>query len=924
MNIAEIETQLCDLAAQHFDPHEFALSLLEIYNAPKATLTKLRKGSQNKGELPGDLLWARKLYFRPAQEGQVAPTLDSLKDSKATRSQKPRFLLTTDGKDVSALDLKADETLHCDFSALNDHFDFFFPLAGIDKYQAVKENPADIKATGRLAKFHDEIVRHNTEWNTDETRHALNQFMTRILFCMYAEDTGNFSKDLFVKTVTEFGGGEGEHLQSLLRQIFDVMNVPDRERRNIPAHINGFPYVNGGLFADDLEIPAFNKRAKRLLIEAAQLDWREINPDIFGSMIQAIVHPDMRGDLGMHYTSVPNIMKVLQPLFLMSLEEEFAEAHEHREERSRLNKLLTRISKIRVFDPACGSGNFLIIVYRELRTLEMRIFKRIEELDRGQRARRWTGVKLANFYGIELADFAAETAKLSLWIAEYQMNQRFKEMFGETQPNFPLTDGGHIVCGNALRLNWMEVCPTPYKSVQKEKVFDLATIAKVHASEDVIDDEVETYVVGNPPYLGGKIQNAGQKEDLRKSFRGWHVSPKNLDYVSAWFARATDYITALRSAEFAFVCTNSLNQGIHASELWREIFARQVEISFAFRDFKWSNSAAKNANVICSIVGVRRIGGQRTKRLFKDDTQIKVPNINSYLIAAPNYYVRKRSEPLSSLPRMYHGNTALDDRKLLLSDREKQELVAAAPESAKFLRPVTGSKEFINGISRWCLWIDDAELAAAREISAIAKRIDGVRTFRVSGGQTAVSCADRPHQFFLRRTATESTLVVPAVSSEKREYIPAGFVSSDMIVTHLAYMVIDPPAYVLAVMISKMHVLWLRLVGGRMKTDFRYSNTVVYNTFPLPALTDPQIRELEDLAWNVVAAREAYQGKTLAWLYSPKTMPEDLLDAHRELDASLERMYIGRSFKNDDERREHLFKLYAEMTSVRQKEVANA
>jgi hypothetical protein len=358
MNIAEIEIQLADLVKEPFDPSAFALRLLEIYNAPKATLTKLRTGSHNKGEQPGDVLWSRKIYFRPAANTQAAASLDALKESKAAKSQKPRFLLATDGNEVAAYDTKADEPLHCDYNKLNDRFDFFLPLAGIEKYEAIAENPADIKAAGRLAKLHDEIERRNPDWLAPDKRHALNQFLTRALFCMFAEDTGSFPPDLFVKTVSEFGGAEGENLQSLLKQIFDVMNVPVERRANLPAHIQAFPYVNGGLFADSTEVPAFNRRAKRLLVEASQLDWREINPDIFGSMIQAVVDTEMRGDLGMHYTSVPNIMKVLQPLFLMALEEEFARARDHREERSLLRKLLTRISKIRVFDPACGLWKF--------------------------------------------------------------------------------------------------------------------------------------------------------------------------------------------------------------------------------------------------------------------------------------------------------------------------------------------------------------------------------------------------------------------------------------------------------------------------------------------------------------------------------------------------------------------------------------
>jgi hypothetical protein len=515
MNIAEIEMQLADLVKEPFDPNAFAFRLLEIYGAPKATLTKLRAGSQNKGEHAGDVLWSRKLYFRAAHDGQAATTVDELKKTKATKLRKPRFLLATDGREVASYDAKADDTLHCDYKSLNDRFDFFLPLAGIEKYEALSENPADIKAAGRLAKLHDEIERHNPHWLAPEKRHALNQFLTRILFCMFAEDTGSFPQDLFVKTVSEFGGPEGEHLQELLKQLFDTMNVPEDQRQDLPAHIRAFPYVNGGLFADSTDVPAFSRRAKRMLVEAAQLDWREINPDIFGSMIQAVVDTEMRGDLGMHYTSVPNIMKVLLPLFLMPLEEEFDRARGHREERSLLRKLLTRILKIRVFDPACGSGNFLIIAYRELRALEMRIFQRLDEISGGQTTwREQSGVKLSNFYGIELADFAAETTKLSLWIAEYQMNQRFKNLFGEAPKSFPLREGGHIVCGNGLRLDWLQVCPPPKKTVQKEKIFDLTRVEKVHATEEVVDNEVETYLVGNPPYAGSVYQTADQKRDM--------------------------------------------------------------------------------------------------------------------------------------------------------------------------------------------------------------------------------------------------------------------------------------------------------------------------------------------------------------------------------------------------------------------------
>lgn len=920
MNIAEIEIQLNELVEQPFDSSEFALRLLEIYNAPKATLTKLRKGTQNKGEQPGDLLWARKLYFRPAAKGQVAQTLDALKDLKATKSQKPRFLFATDGQEVSTLDLKTDETLHCDFAKLNDHFDFYLPLAGIDKYEAVKENPADIKATGRLAKFHDEVVRHNPEWNTDEKRHALNQFMTRILFCMFAEDTGSFPEDLFVKTITEFGGGDGEHLQSLLKQIFDVMNIPGKQRGDIPAHINAFPYVNGGLFAEASEVPAFNRRARRILIEAAQLDWREINPDIFGSMIQAIVHPDMRGDLGMHYTSVPNIMKVLQPLFLMSLEEEFAEAYGHREERSRLNRLLARISNIRVFDPACGSGNFLIIAYRELRALEMRVFKRLEELDGGQRTHRWTSVRLSNFYGIELADFAAETAKLSLWIAEYQMNQRFKDMFGEAQPNFPLTDGGHIVCGNALRLDWLEVCPPPMKTVQKRKVFDLATVVPVRATEDVLDNDAETYIVGNPPYLGGKKLTIEQIKDM---VAAGLAKMRQVDYVGCWFVKAVNYTTGTPT-QFAFVATSSICQGEQVHLLWQYILAHGHEIGFAYEPFKWSNNAAKNAGVYCTIVGVRCSPDDLTKRLFTSEYEKKVKSISPYLIAGDPIFVVPARKPINGLPAMCMGSNPVDGKRLILSRQEFLRAVAADPDVEHFLKRYMGGNDFLEGQQRYCIWIEGDEVEDALKHEFLAARIDACRKYRLGAGRDAKKAANRPHQFCYSTHEAAPAIICPNSSSSSRLFVPVGFVDDGIVINKEAFAIYNPPPFVLGLMSSTMHRVWLAAAGGRIGEGFRYSVKLVYNNFPVPELSPADEDELEDASWQILAAREANPGKTIAWLYDPGRMPGNLLDAHRALDDMLERLYIGRSFKNDTERLEHLFKLYADMTAEEEKEAANA
>ena len=891
MNVAELEMQLKDLVSRPFDQSEFVYNLMELYNAPPASIKKLRSGTMNKADLVGDILWQRKLYFRTAELGQASLTLDVLKQRKPTKLYKPRFIVTTDGKEFSAFDVKLDEYLHCDFAKLNDHFDFFLPLANIEKYKTVEESKADVKAAGRLARLHDEIMRTNPDWYSVDKRHALNQFMTRVLFSLFSEDTGSFKKDLFVKTITEFGGDNGEHLQSLFKQIFDVMDLSEDQRTNLPAHITAFPYVNGGLFADQTDVPAFSKRAKRLLIEAAELQWQDINPDIFGSMIQAVVDEGMRGDLGMHYTSVPNIMKVLQPLFLMSLEEEFADAHNSRYERDRLQKLLERISKIRVFDPACGSGNFLIIAYQELRNLEIRVFQRQDELDGGQIKHRWeSGVKLANFYGIEIADFAAETAKLSLWIVEYQMHQRFNTIFGETRDPFPLKEGGHITHDNALHCNWSDIC---------------------RPAEDKC---VETYIVGNPPYLGYAWQNEEQKLDLEKIFSPITKSYKSLDYVSAWYLKAAEFCQN-QNAQSALVATNSICQGEHASLLWPFIFEKEVEISFAHQSFKWKNLATNNAGVICIIVGLRKKSSNK-KVLFHDDVSRRVKNIGPYLIEMNNTIVHRNSKPLNNLPPMLRGNGPVDGGNLILSKTERDKLLEQHPEAEALLRRLYGSQELIKSIERWCLWISD-ENCQLSSIPFISERVEKVRKMRLESKKKATrESAQIPHKFGeIRDISSDHALIIPRVSSDNRAFIPIGFISDGGIIIDSAFSVYNAEPYLFSIISSSMHITWIKAVCGKLKTDYRYSNSLGYNTFPIPSLSGDQKTELEEHAWAIIGARDAHPGKTIAWLYDPKTMPQNLLDAHRGLDDTLEKIYIGRSFKDDTERLEHLFKMYEKMVS---------
>lgn len=881
MNIAEIEMKLKALSEQPFDPAAFPYRVLEIYDAPRATVTKLQNGSMNKGEAEGDVLWKGKLFFRPAPKGKAAVTIDAMKASAAAAANKPRFLMSADGAEISGLDTKSDETFHARFSDFNEQFDFLLPLTGVERYQAVKENPADIKAAGRLAKFYDALIERNPDWKKPERTHALNLFMTRVLFCMFAEDTGIVEKDLFTKTVDEFTLEDGSDTHNVLKAIFDVMDRKDGDREGFPAFAKDFPYVNGGLFRDRTPIPEFSKKSRRVLIEAAQLNWSQINPDIFGSMIQAVVHPELRGDLGMHYTSVPNIMKLIGPLFLDRLEREFEAG---KNSAKRLERLLTRIYRIRVFDPACGSGNFLIISYRELRRLEIRIFKRLQEIST-QATLPMSQVRLGQFYGIEYADFAAETAKLSLWISEYQANKEFEEVFGSAPPALPLKDGGNISQGNALRLNWFAVCPP--------------------------QDDAETYIVGNPPYLGRAQQTAEQKADMVMVFNGVSEKFRNMDYVSCWMIKARDYAARLRGVEFSFVMTNSICQGDHVGLLWPLVLESGLEISFAHESFKWKNSASSNAGVTCVIVGLRLVSDE-PKYLFGEGVFRQVNNINPYLVEAENIIVKSSSTSLAGLPRMNFGNMSNDGGHLIFSPDEKAKVVAEHPEAAAFFRRIYGSQEYIKGIERWCLWLDSASLEAAKRVPEIARRLELVTAYRSASAREATKAfAASPHLFTENRYQPGEAFFVPQISSERRAYLPCGFLPKDALVIAPHFVIYDCPAYVMALISSRLHTLWITAVCGQLETRIRYSNTLGYNTFPVPALSDGQKRTLDDCTWKIVEERESNPGTPISDLYDPKTMPKALLKAHQDLDATLETIYRGRPFKSDTERLEHLFRLYA-------------
>lgn len=898
IQIEEALEQLAqDLAAGTCSLHDFPFRLMEAYDASRNEVAKLRM-KHPAGLVASDIVWPKKMLFRPADAGGVQSAIEALKATLigkkgATAKNAPRFLISTDGDEFAAVDMKTGESPGFDSVAdLPINYDYLLPMFGVERYKPAPETTADVRAARHMAKFHDAIIDANPDFKLDRI-HDLNLFMTRILFCMFAEDTGIFAQKLFVETLRrEAMQIDGSDTQRVIEDVFIALDVP-READRAIAGVQSrriaidFPYVNGGLFRDRTAVPVFNRRARRLLLEAADLQWDQIHADIFGSMIQAIVQTDMRADFGMHYTSVPNIMKVLEPLFLNSLREQLTSAGDN---VKALERLVERIGNVRVFDPACGSGNFLIIAYRELRQIETEAFRRIRDVKRkGQLALAdfETRIRISSFYGIDPVDFACETAKLSLWISQYQMNRKLDAICANPAPALPLTDAGTIVQGNALETDWLDVCPAR--------------------------DGAETYVVGNPPYLGRANQSSEQKRDIIRVFSPLTKKFKKLDYVACWFVLGSKYLTA-GGTGFAFVATNSICQGEQVGLLWPHVLGGGKEISFAYQSFKWTNSAARNAAVICIIVGVTT-EKQRGKRLYAADSMRTVDNINAYLAAAPDLIVNAIPNKRTDKRLMRFGNMAADGGALIMTRDERDDLVCRHPEASRFLREFYGSKELIASSPRYCLWIADADVEDAMSIPPIATRLAESEAFRLHEDRDdgIRALAAQPHRFREMHQARESQLVVPSASSERRPYIPIAFLGAEAVVSNLAFSIHDPETWIFSIITSRLHAIWTAAVGGRLKTDYRYSNTLVYNTFPVPDLSAAQKADLEDHAFAILRAREPYiaDGRSLAWLYNPETMPKDLASSHRELDQYLETVYAGRPFHDDAERLDHLLKLYA-------------
>ena len=877
MNLEQIEKDIKKLVS-NVDQENFIYDFLLAYGLPKSSINRLKKGDYNKSKNDGEIIWAKKVYFKTISENEdVHDVIDEISKSDVIEKQKIRFTIVTDFKTFLSKDIKTSDTLDIETDELHKNSHFFLPLIGQEKAENVEENLADIKAADKMSKLFDLIIKDNPlNFKSGKEKHGLNIFFTRLLFCFFAEDAEVFEKGLFTRSVQSYTNASGEDVDIFFEKLFSILKG---DKIDHAEYLKNFPYVNGDLFKNTYFIPKFTEESRKLIIEAGSLDWNSINPDILGSMMQAIVQQGVRHELGMHYTSVKNILKIIKPLFLDELNNELINS---KNDIKKLNKLLVKIYNINIFDPACGSGNFLVISYKELYKIEIEILRQLKDLDKNDWLISKSGIELSQFFGIELDDYAHEMAKLSLWIAQHQMNNLYEEILNDKRSFLPLAPSGNIYCKNANLIEWEDICP---KKSNKQ-----------------------IFVVGNPPYVGSSMQTKEQKVDMEHVFKG-KSGFKNLDYISCWFLKGSRYIQN-SDIELAFISTKSICQGEQVSMLWPIILGLNLEIGFSYDSFRWSNNAKYNAGVTCIIISLRNIS-KKDKFIFGESSSKKVKNINAYLIASKNIFISKRNNSISDLPKMSYGNKPVDSGNLLLNEDERNKIINEYPKTKRLIRKFYGADEFIKGKSRYCIWIENSDLELANSIPIIKKRIEKIKLFRLNSKKPATKkLAIRPHQFEDLNTSKNNCIIVPSVSSERRKYIPIGFLEKNVVVSNAAHVIYDPPLYLLSILCSYMHMKWVFAVGGYLGSSIRYSSTLCYNSFPLPFLNNQQKKDLEDLTLELVDEREKFSEKTMSELYDVNKMPKSLVNIHEKIDITVDKIYNKQGFNSDEVRLSYLFELY--------------
>jgi len=836
-----------------------------------------------------DLLWKGMLLIEHKSRGkdldrahqQALDYFPGLKERDL-----PQYIMVSDFARFRLYDL--EDNTHTEFALkdLHKQVKLFGFIAGYQTHVIREQDPVNIKAAERMGRLHDQLK------DIGYTGHALEHYLVRLLFCLFADDTGIFQRQQFQEYLEQRTHEDGSDLGHHLSTLFHVLNTPEDQRlKNLDEQLAAFPYINGRLFAETLPPASFDAPMRQSLLDCCAPDWSRISPAIFGSLFQSIMDKTARRNLGAHYTSEKNILKLIKPLFLDALWERFEKVKVN---EKKLNEFHNHLRSLAFFDPACGCGNFLVIAYRELRELELAVLRALHTT--GQQildVRSFIRLDINQFYGIEIEEFPAQIAQVALWLMDHQMNLKVSEEFGLYFARIPLKTSANIVCGNALRMDWNELIPAGRLS----------------------------YIMGNPPFIGHHLQTKEQKEDLRKTLNGIDAAGV-MDFVSAWYVKALDYIQNTQ-IKVAFVSTNSIAQGEQVGILWRYLFEKyQVKIHFAHRTFKWSNEARGVAAVYCVIIGFAAFDVSDKSIYDYEDikgepSKIKTKNINPYLIDADDILLENRSKPICDVPAMMYGSKPTDGGNFLLTDEEKQKFVQQELGAEKFLHPFISAKEFLNNEKRWCLWLVNAEPEELRQLPEVMKRVEAVREFRAKS--VAKSTRDYPfHSLFRQVTQPKSDyILVPSTTSENRKYIPMGFLSKNIVLSNASFAIPSAGLYHFGILESEMHTAWVRSVCGRLKSDFRYSKDIVYNNFPWPENpSDNQKQAIEAAAQAVLDARAQFPDSSLADLYDPLTMPPVLLKAHQKLDKAVDAAYGKKAFPTDAARVAFLFELYQKYISL--------
>jgi hypothetical protein len=891
-------------AREEADAQDFQTDFLYIFGVSRRQVANFehRVSIGGQEDLFGNMSGGRRGYIDLFWKGRFmiemkTPGKDMIKAYQQAKeyavslpkNELPEGILISDFCNFDFYNLEENKKVeHFTLEQLPERVEIFSFLAGYKDIKFETVSPVDIEAAEHMGELHDALK------ESKYTGHQLEMYLVRLLFCLFADDSGIFDeKKLFYRYIKDKTNEDGSDLAMYLGQIFDMLNKPEESRlKNIDETLRKFPYVNGGLFEERLEIAAFNSSMRKTLLKCCTLDWSKIKPEIFGAMFQSVKDKESRRELGEHYTSETNILKVIRPLFLDELWEEFEKIRKLKSDirTHRLLEFHTKLRRLRFLDPACGCGNFLVVSYRELRLLEIEVLAEYMQTQQVFDIELLIRVNVDQFYGIEIEEFPARIAQTALWLMDHLMNKKVEIRFGKYKPRIPLTASPTIVIGNSLLNDWEKIVPK---------------------------DEL-SYILGNPPFLGASVMSKEQKQETEIIFDKMN-NYGVLDYVTCWYKKAALYIQST-DIEVAFVSTNSICQGEQAPVLWAELMNKHgIKINFAHQTFKWSNEARGKAAVYCIIIGFS-LSDRDKKKIYQyasvtsEPMETSVKQINAYLVDAPVIFIEKRNQPICKVPSMTKGSSPTDDGNFLLTQEEKDIILTNEPKLAEIIRPYTGAREFLYNIPRYCIWLKDVSPAKYTHSKEIMVRLEKIKEFRKKSDRTAtLKYADYPSLFVEIRQPNTNYIIVPRVSSENRPYVPIGFLDMNIIASDSTIFIPDATLYEFGIITSTMHMAWMRYVCGRLKSDYRYSNTIVYNNFPWPSPTEKQKQSIIKEAQGVLDARQKYPELSLAELYDTTSMLPELLKAHQKLDKSVEAAY-GRTFDNDSERVTYLFELYQKLT----------